>query len=98
MIERRTAPERPRWQQRFVGAVWATHNQSADVRRALADVLASADARALGLNVGSGNTRLGPTFIAVDLARTSATDVVADARALPFAAGPFGVVVSQEMV
>lgn len=98
MTEGRPAPERPRWQRRFVRAIWATHNDSAEVRRALADVLASADPRALGLNVGSGETRIGPTFFAVDLARSAATDVVADARALPFAAGTFGVVVSQEMV
>src|SRR3990172_6267056 len=98
MTERRPAPERPRWQRRFVRAIWATHNDPADVRRALAGVLASADPRAPGLNVGSGDTRIGPTFFAVDLARSAATDVVADARALPFAAGTFGVVVSQEMV
>jgi SAM-dependent methyltransferase len=57
-----------------------------------------ADPKARGLNVGSGDTRLGPAFVAVDLVAAPATDVVADARALPFAARSFGVVVSQEMV
>ena len=93
------ASDRPRWQQRFVGAVWATHNQSVAVRRALADVVASAD-------VGSPGPERGEWRHAASVQRSSpwiwsrsgATDVVADARALPFAAGTFGVVVSQEMV
>jgi SAM-dependent methyltransferase len=36
--------------------------------------------------------------IGVDVRRTPATDVVADAGALPFASSAFGLVVSQEMV
>ncbi len=89
---------RPSWRQRFVRAVWATHNDSPPVRRALTEVVASAGAGARGLNVGSGDTRIGPGFVGVDVARTPSTDVLADARALPFSPRAFGVVVSQEMV
>jgi SAM-dependent methyltransferase len=86
----------PDWRRRFVRAVWATHNNSPAVRKALAGVAASAEGRAL--NVGSGDTRLGVHVIGVDVRRTPATDVVADAGALPFASSAFGLVVSQEMV
>jgi SAM-dependent methyltransferase len=81
-----------------VRAVWATHNDSPAVRRALKDVLASAGPRARGLNVGAGDTRWGAAFIHVDLAPAPAVDVVADAQSLPFGGGTFDLVISQETV
>jgi SAM-dependent methyltransferase len=81
-----------------VRAVWATHNDSPAVRRALRDLLASAGPMARGLNVGAGDTRWGAAFIHVDLAPTPAVDVVADAQSLPFGGGTFDLVISQETV
>ena len=97
-MEPRLRLDRREWRQRFVRAVWATHNDSPAVRRALESVLASAGGQARGLNVGAGDTRWGPRFVHLDLGPTPAADVIADAQALPFSPRSFEVVVSQETV
>jgi SAM-dependent methyltransferase len=83
---------------RFVGRFWATHHRSAAANRLLAEVLAGLSADGRGLNVGSGHTRLDARLLNLDLARSHAVDCVADALCLPFSAGCFGLVVSQETV
>lgn len=89
--------ERPGWRSRFVRGVYADQNDSRAVRRALAGVL-SETAGGRRLNVGSGATRLGRYVVNLDRRATSSTHVVGDALALPFGAGTFPVVVSQETV
>jgi len=89
--------ERPGRRARFVRGVYATHNDSRAVRRALESVL-SAAAGGRVLNVGGGTTRLGRAVINLDRRTTSATQVVGDALRLPFAKGAFIAVVSQETV
>jgi SAM-dependent methyltransferase len=82
---------------RFVRRVYATHNDSRAVRRALGGLLAGG----LGgrrLNVGSGDTHLAQDMLNLDRQATRSTHVVGDAQALPFATGVFRVVVSQETV
>ncbi len=89
--------ERPGWRARFIRGVYATHNDSPAVRRALEAVLSDVGGRR-ALNVGSGTTRLGQAVINLDRRPSTATHVVGDALRLPFAARAFAGVVSQEMV
>jgi SAM-dependent methyltransferase len=87
----------PRFHKWFVRAFWATHNDSREVRAALARLLDSPDL-ARGLNLGCGETRFGDRIINFDLARTSAVQIVGNALRLPFADGLFDLVISQEAV
>ncbi len=80
---------------RFVRRIYATHNDSPAVRRALSRVLAPV-AGQRALNVGSGTTQLGEGVINLDRRANPATHVVADAHSLPFAARTFAAVISQE--
>lgn len=84
--------------ERFVGGIWASHNRSRNVQEALSQLLGDLDGARLGLNVGSGDTRLHPRLINTDLYRTRATDCLADALALPFQAGTYDLVISQETI
>jgi len=89
--------DQPGWRARFVRGVYATQNDSRAVRRALMGVLSEL-AGGRRLNVGSGTTRLGHDVVNLDRRATASTHVIGDALALPFAAGTFHVVVSQETV
>jgi SAM-dependent methyltransferase len=89
--------DRPDWRAQFVRGVYATHNDSAVVRRALESVLSEVGMRRAP-NVGSGTTRLGRAVINLDRRASAATDVIGDAMRLPFAAHSFAGVVSQETV
>jgi SAM-dependent methyltransferase len=82
---------------RFVRAFWAAHNDSPAVRRTLRALLADGLA-GRGLNLGCGEERLDPRLVNYDLVRTPAVDVRGDALSLPFPAGSFALVLSQEMV
>jgi SAM-dependent methyltransferase len=83
----------------LVGRVYATHNRSAPVRRALDDVLAELDRSGeWGLDAGAGEKKMHPRLFAIDVTRTASLDCVASVEALPVAAASFRVVVSQEVV
>lgn len=82
---------------RFVRSVYATHNDSRAVRRALSGLLTGRSG-ARRLNVGSGATYLAHDMVNLDRRVSRTTDLVGDAQALPFAAGTFHVVISQETV
>ena len=82
-----------RW---FVKKVYATHNDSKWVRQALSEVLGRLGPGKRGLNVGCGSVRLHSQLVNIDIARTGATDSVADAQLLPFRDGAFDVIVTQE--
>jgi SAM-dependent methyltransferase len=82
---------------RFVKAFWASHNDSTAVRGAIRGLLADLG-NERGLNLGCGDTRLDPRLVNLDLVRTAAADVLADAQALPFPDGCFSLVISQETV
>jgi SAM-dependent methyltransferase len=85
------------WRRRFVRRVYADHNDSPAVRETLAGLLEGLGA-AYGLNVGAGTERLDPRLFQVDLFVGSSIDCVARAERLPFAAGVFDLVVSQETI
>jgi len=89
--------DRPGWRARFVRGVYADQNDARAVRRALTRVLSAADG-GRRLNVGSGATRLGQGVVNLDRRAAWSTHVVGDALALPFAAGTFHLVVSQETI
>jgi SAM-dependent methyltransferase len=81
----------------FVRSFWAAHNSSPAVRKAMESLLAGlGDGR--GLNLGCGDTRIGPRLVNVDLMCTGAADVLGNTQALPFPDGQFALVISQEMV
>jgi SAM-dependent methyltransferase len=82
---------------RFVRAFWASHNDSPAIRREIRRRLEELG-RGRGLHLGCGDVRLDPRLVNFDIARTSAVDVAGDALALPFPAGCFELVLSQEMV
>jgi SAM-dependent methyltransferase len=79
-----------------VQRVYATHNQSRPIRKAIALCLRQLESGGRGLNVGAGMTRIHPRIINLDFAGTGQVDVRGDAQALPFAQGSFAVVVTQE--
>jgi SAM-dependent methyltransferase len=83
---------------RFVRRFWATHHGAPAAAKLLAQVLAELPQDGRGLNVGSGETRLDPRLLNLDLARGAAVDCVADALQLPFPRSGFALVVSQETV
>jgi SAM-dependent methyltransferase len=81
----------------FIRSFWAAHNASPAVRKAMGSLLADlGDGR--GLNLGCGDTRLGPRLVNFDLMYTGAVDVLGDTLALPFPDGQFALIISQEMV
>ena len=85
-----------RW---FVRNVYADHNDAKAVRDELARLLAVLDTPGtVGVNVGSGTTRLHPRITNVDLAPHENVDVVADATRLPFDDGSVDLVGSQEAI
>lgn len=87
-----------RWRRAFVDGVYATHNRSPAVRRALAPLLAGLDAPgARGLDLGSGGGRLHPRVVAFDLDRSERPGCQGSALELPFRDEAFTLVVSQEV-
>jgi len=83
----------------LVGRIYANHNYSAPVRRAVASVLAELDrGGAWGLDAGAGRKRMHPRLFALDLNRDANPDCVASAEDLPFASASLTVVISQEVI
>jgi SAM-dependent methyltransferase len=82
-----------------VGRVYANHNHSATVRRAVAGVIAELErSGAWGLDAGAGRKRMHPRLFAMDLDRQASPDCVASAEALPFASASLALVISQEVI
>lgn len=86
------------WGQRFVAAIYATHNKSANIQEHLRRCLADLGPSTRGLEVGAGSSRLHPALVTLDLAPGPTVDICANAESLPFADGIFDVVVSQEVL
>lgn len=82
-----------RW---FVGHVYADHNRTDAVRRALGGCLERLGPGEVGLNVGAGRTRAHPALINYDLIPGDVIDCVGRAERLPFADDAFALVVTQE--
>ena len=83
----------------LVDRVYANHNQSTPVRRALSDLLGELERSGdWGLDAGAGQKKAHPRLLAVDVRPNPTLDCVASAEALPFAAASLRLVVSQEVV
>ena len=88
-----------RLRDRFVRLVYARHNRSRAIRRALDEVFSELNARSgVGLDLGSGANRLHPRLVRLDRADASAPDCIGSADRLPFADGSLAAVVSQEVL
>lgn len=89
-----------KWLRAFVGGrVYANHNRSTTVRRAMEVLLDELEQRGeWGLDAGAGSRRLHPRVLALDLSPHRALDCVASFEALPFAGASLSLVVSQEVV
>ena len=86
------------WQKRFISAVYATHNQSRQIRSAVDECLALLHPGGRGLVVGCGSTNLHPALINLDLVKGTNVDVLASAEHLPFPDAIFDLVLSQEVL
>lgn len=81
----------------FVKNIYATHNNSFKIKRALAEVFnILKNTNSLGLNVGSGNSKLHPSIINLDIYPFENVHCCSDAVNLPFKNHTFDLVISQE--
>ncbi|CAN2039108.1 hypothetical protein GMMP15_1040015 [Candidatus Magnetomoraceae bacterium gMMP-15] len=86
------------WHKTFVSKIYATHNNSPLVKKALNKCLALLDERKIGLNVGSGTTILHSSVINLDIAFGPAINCCGRAEYLPFSDNCFSLVISQETI
>lgn len=82
----------------FVGLVYADHNRSAAVRRALAAALTAMPADGFGLNVGAGHTRIDPRMRNLDIFAGANIDYVGRAEAIPLPSASVDLVITQEVL
>lgn len=82
----------------FVGLVYADHNRSGAVRRALAAALAAMPADGFGLNVGAGHTRIDPRMRNLDIFAGPNIDYVGRAEAIPLPDASVDLVITQEVL
>lgn len=82
----------------FVKYIYADHNSSRSVKKALKKVLAKLDIieDASGLNVGAGKTRLHPKMKNLDVFEGENIDIVSSAEDIPVSDNTFDVIVTQE--
>ena len=80
----------------FVSRVYADHNSSESVCKALQGVLDAIPSNGRALNVGAGNSRLHPRMLNLDIAPGPCIDLVGSALQLPLDDLSMDVVVSQE--
>lgn len=82
----------------FVGLVYADHNRSSAVRRALGEALSTLPADGFGLNVGAGRTRIDPRVRNLDIFAGPNIDYVGRAEEIPLPDGSVDLVITQEVL
>lgn len=82
--------------EQFVRLVYADHNRSKSVQRALAKVLEKISDETLAINIGAGETRLHPQIKNIDIFDGPNIDYVAKAEELPFSDESVDIIISQE--
>jgi SAM-dependent methyltransferase len=83
----------------LVGRVYANHNRSAAVRKAVAAVLAALERSGeWGLDAGAGPKRMHPRLFSMDLTQHPTLDCVASVEYLPFPSASLALVISQEVI
>ena len=80
----------------FVRYIYADHNSSLAIRRALDDVISGITPGQRGLNVGAGLTRLHSQIENLDIVAGSNIDHIGTVEALPFGDNEFDIVITQE--
>lgn len=80
----------------FVRMVYADHNSSDSVANALGGLLAKLPPDGVGLNVGSGHTRIDPRIKNLDIFDGPNIDYVGKAESMPIEDGSFDLVITQE--
>jgi SAM-dependent methyltransferase len=83
---------------KFVRKVYSDQNDSPEVKRAVKRCLDGLSPREIGLQIGSGRTRLHPSVLNIDLAYNPHLDCCARAESLPFKDDCFSVELSQEVL
>ncbi|MCO5186744.1 MAG: methyltransferase domain-containing protein [Anaerolineae bacterium] len=86
------------WRRRFVKAIYATHNDSPQIRAALSHLLETLDQDDICINVGSGGTVLHPRMINIDLFAGATINCNARAEQLPFVDNSVRLIVTQEVL
>jgi SAM-dependent methyltransferase len=87
---------RANWRSWFIATIYATHNKSPRVGRALDICLESLKDGDIGLNVGAGFTEMHPAVINLDIKPSPSIDCCGSAEHLPFCSSAFSVIFSQE--
>lgn len=83
---------------KFVKLVYADHNSSKSVRRAIAKTLAEMGPDDYGLNLGAGGTRIHPRMRNMDIFEADNIDIVGRAESIPLENNSLRVVVTQEVL
>jgi SAM-dependent methyltransferase len=86
------------WRSKFVRKVYADHDDSPEVRRAIKECLDDLQPNEIGLQIGSAGTRLHPSVLNLDLVYNSHLDCCARAESLPFKDECFSLELSQEVL
>jgi SAM-dependent methyltransferase/uncharacterized protein YbaR (Trm112 family) len=94
---REVAPTGRSWRSAFVSTIYTRHNRSANVRRAIDQVVRTLAPNEWGLNLGSADTEFTSHVINLDIVASPRVDVVGTADRLPFRSDSLGCVVSQEV-
>ncbi len=81
----------------YVSLVYADHNRSRYVQKALSDLLDRQDKNAFILNVGSGSTRFRPTIKNLDIISGKGVDYVGSAENIPFKTASVDLIITQEV-
>ena len=84
--------------QKFVRSVYADHNDSQAVVRALTAVIEAQGPDAVMINIGAGATRLHPRMKSLEIEAGPGIDFVGSAENLPFADNSVDLIVTQEVL
>jgi len=77
--------------------VYADHNKSAPVQRVLSKLIGDRSSGVI-LNIGSGDTKLHPNIVNLDLKDGPYVDIVASANEIPYPDSSVDLVISQEVL
>jgi SAM-dependent methyltransferase len=80
----------------YVKLIYANHNNSFSVKKALMKVLSEIKEGDIGLNVGAGTTKLHPQIKNLDIFPGKNIDYIGKAEAIPVDDNVFKIVISQE--
>lgn len=83
---------------KFVSTIYATHNQSHNVRKALNIVLKILDKGGRGLNIGAGDTSYHNRLINLDIKCGPHINICSQAEFMPFFDSSFSLIISQEVL